>query len=186
MKHINDSFVIRTALVSVLLGGIGSAWAEENNEPPPAEEKPAAPTAMTTPALTSPLAANPNPMNFDLGPLGPVYLTGVVTPLVLWQNNPFPADQRRLGSLSNSHFSFQKTDSLFQYCVQVVVYTIPGLVAPNFIPPKATGDFFGPLPLAWAKLAPTDTFSVQGGKLPTLIGAENTFTFQHMNIERGL
>jgi Putative beta-barrel porin-2, OmpL-like. bbp2 len=40
--------------------------------------------------------------------------------------------------------------------------------------------------MAWAKLAPTDTFSVQGGKLPTLLGAENTFTYQNMNIERGL
>ena len=35
-------------------------------------------------------------------------------------------------------------------------------------------------------MAPTDAFSIQGGKLPTLIGAEYTFTFQNMNIERGL
>ena len=59
------------------------------------------------------------------------------------------------------------------------------LGTPYFNTPKATGDFFGPLPLANLKLAPTDTFSVQGGKLPTLIGAEYTFTFQNMNIERG-
>ena len=43
-----------------------------------------------------------------------------------------------------------------------------------------------PLPLASLKLAPTENFSIQGGKLPTLIGAEYTFTFQNMNIERGL
>ena len=84
MKNTNG-FVMSATLIAVLLGGIGSAWAEENTEQPPAEEKPAAPTAMTTPALTGPLVANPNPMNFDLGPLGPVYLTGVVTPLVLWK-----------------------------------------------------------------------------------------------------
>src|SRR6202043_3525299 len=140
----------------------------------------------TTPVMPGPLVANPNPTNFDLGPLGPVYLTGAITGLGLWQNNPFPADQRSLGSLSNGQFSFQKTDGLFQYYVQVGAYTIPGLGAPYFNTPKATGDFFGPLPLAWAKLAPTDTFSVQGGKLPTLIGAEYTFTFENMNIERGL
>ena len=35
-------------------------------------------------------------------------------------------------------------------------------------------------------MAPTDEFSLQFGKLPTLIGAEYTFTFQNMNIERGL
>jgi putative OmpL-like beta-barrel porin-2 len=40
--------------------------------------------------------------------------------------------------------------------------------------------------MAWAKIAPTDNFYIQGGKLPTLIGAENAFTFQNMNIQRGL
>src|SRR5215472_16326588 len=130
--------------------------------------------------------ARPNPTSFDLGPLGPVYVTGAVTGLGLWQNNPFPADQRSLASLSNGQFFFQKNDGLFQYYVQVGAHTIPSLGAPYFNTPKPTGDIFGPLPLAWAKIAPTDTFSIQGGKLPTLIGAENTFTFQNMNIERGL
>src|SRR6516165_10226518 len=187
MYKIENTIVSGTALACALLAGnLGSSWAQDNPEQPPAEEKPAAPTALTTPALTGPLAANPSPMNFELGPLGPVYFTGVVSGLGLWQNNPFPVDQRSLASLSNGQFSFQKTEGLFQYYVQVGAYTIPGLGAPYFNVLTTTGDFFGPLPLAWAKLAPTDTFSVQGGKLPTLIGAENTFTFQNMNIERGL
>jgi hypothetical protein len=141
---------------------------------------------MTTPAMTGPLTANPNPMNFELGPLGPVYMTGAVTALGLWQNNPFPGDQRSLASLTNGQFSFQKTEGLFQYYLQVGAYSIPILGAPFFNTNKATGDFFGPLPLAWAKIAPNDMFSIQGGKIPTLLGAENTFTFQNMNIERGL
>jgi hypothetical protein len=40
--------------------------------------------------------------------------------------------------------------------------------------------------MAWARIAPTDNFYIQGGKQPTLIGAENAFTFQNMNIESGL
>ena len=67
MKHINCRIVMSTALVSVLLGGIGSAWGEENAEQPAAAETPAAPaapTALTTPPLTGPLAGNPNPINF--------------------------------------------------------------------------------------------------------------------------
>jgi hypothetical protein len=51
---------------------------------------------------------------------------------------------------------------------------------------KATGDFYGPLPQAFIKFAPTDTFSISAGKLPTLIGAEYTFSFENMNIQRGL
>jgi hypothetical protein len=187
MNNMKKSIISGAAVAWALLGsGITSAGADEPTEQPPAAEQPAAPTAMTTPALTGPLAANPNPMNFELGPLGPVYVTGVVSGLGLWQNNPFPGNQRSLASLSNGQFFFQKTDGLFQYYVQVGAYTIPTLGAPYFNTPVATGDFFGPLPLAWAKVAPNDAFSIQGGKLPTLIGAENTFSFQNMNIERGL
>jgi Putative beta-barrel porin-2, OmpL-like. bbp2 len=187
MKNIKKNIISGTALAWVLLGvTLGSAWAEESSEQPAAEEKPAAPTAMTTPTMTGPLAANPNPINFDLGPLGPVYVTGAVTPLVLWQNNPFSGDQRSLGSLSNGQFFFQKTDGLFQYFVQVGAYTLPALGTPYVNTNKATGDFYGPLPQAFVKIAPTDTFSIQAGKLPTLIGAEYTFSFENMNIERGL
>jgi len=45
----------------------------------PAVEQPTAPTAMTTPAMTGPLAANPNPTSVDAGSLGPVYVTGAVS-----------------------------------------------------------------------------------------------------------
>ena len=187
MKNIKKNIISGSTLACVLLGvTLGSAWAEETTEQPPAGEQPSAPTAMTTPTMVGPLAANPNPINFDAGPLGPVYLTGVVSPLVLWQNNPFLGDQRSLGSLSNGQFFFQKTDGLFQYFVQVGAYTLPALGTPYINTNKATGDFYSALPQAFIKLAPTDTFSIQAGKLPTLIGAEYTFSFENMNIERGL
>lgn len=187
MKITRKVILFGPLLAWPLLGfGTGSSWAQQSTEQPAAEEKPATPTAMTTPTMTGPLAANPNPINFDAGPLGPVYLTGAVTPLLLWQNNPFPGDQRSLASLSNGQFIFQKTDGLFQYYVQAGVYTIPALGTAYVNTPKATGDYFTALPVANLKIAPTDTFSIQGGKLPTLIGAEYTFTFQNMNIERGL
>jgi len=187
MKNIKNGIVMSAAVVSVLFGVVlGPAGAEESAEQPPPGEQPAAPTAMTTPAVAGPLAANPNPINFDAGPLGPVYLTGVVSGLGLWQNNPFPGDQRSLASLSNGQFFFQKTDGLFQYFVQVGAYTLPALGTPYINTPKATGYFYSALPQAFIKLAPTDTFSIQAGKLPTLIGAEYTFSFENMNIQRGL
>ena len=183
MNKINNAIVWGIALGWALLG---AAWAEESVEQPPAGEQPAAPTAMTTPSLTGPLAANPNPISFDAGPLGPVYFTGVVSGLGLWQNNPILGDQRSLASLSNGQFMFQKTDGLIQYYVQVGAYTIPSLGTPYINTPQATGDFFSALPVANLKIAPTDTFNIQGGKLPTLLGYEYTFSFQNMNIERGL
>src|SRR3974377_1691018 len=92
----------------VLLGyGVGVARAEEATEqPPPPAEQPAAPTAMPTPALTGPLVANPNPTSFDLGFLGPVYYTGVVSGLGMWQNNIFPGDKRALARLGTGQFFF--------------------------------------------------------------------------------
>jgi hypothetical protein len=154
---------------------------------PPPEEQPAAVAATGMIAMAAgTLTANPNPITFDAGPLGPVTMTGVVTPLGLWQNNPSPGDQRSLASLSNGQFFFQKTDGLFQYYIQVGAYTIPALGTPYVNTPKATGDFFGPLPQAFVQLAPTDEFQIRAGKLPTLIGAEYTFSFENLNIERGL
>ncbi len=42
------------------------------------------------------------------------------------------------------------------------------------------------LPVAYVKIVPSSDFNVQVGKLYTLQGAENLFTFQNFNIERGL
>src|SRR5215472_2038259 len=158
-KNIISGAVVACGLLG--LGAIVASAQQSTEQPGAAAEQPAAPapTALTTPALTGPLVANPNPTSFDLGPLGPVYWTGVVSGLGLWQNNLFPGDQRALASLSNGQFSFQKTDGLFQYYIQLGAYTIPDLGLPYFNVVTTTGDFFGPVPLAWAKLAPTDNCS---------------------------
>jgi Putative beta-barrel porin-2, OmpL-like. bbp2 len=153
---------------------------------PPAA--PAAPTsnAMTTPAMTGPLAANPNPLKFDGGPLGPVYVTGVLSGLGMAQTNPVSTDKTFHGDISNGQVIVQTTTGLVQFYAQAGIYSLPALGTAYVTAKNTNSDFFGPLPVGYAKLAPTDSFSIQAGKLPTLIGAEYTFTFQNMNIERGL
>src|SRR4051794_28410263 len=182
-KNIVSAGAFAYALLAI---GLGSSWAQGMAEQPVAGEKPEAPTALSTPPLTGPLTGNPNPITFDAGPLGPVYMTGIVSGLGLWQNNTFPGDQHSLASLTNGQYIFQKTDGLLQYYVQAGAYSLPSLGTAFINTPKATGDFYSALPLASLKLAPAENFSIQSGKLPTLIGAEYTFTFQNMNIERGL
>jgi len=113
-------------------------------------------------------------------------VTGAVSSLGLWQNNISPGDQHSLASLSNGQFFFQKTDGLFQYFLQMGAYSIPSLGTPYINTPMATGDYFGSLPVAYLNLAPTSTFSIEGGKLPTLIGAGYTFSFENPNIEHSL
>ena len=51
---------------------------------------------------------------------------------------------------------------------------------------KTISDLYGPVPVAFLKLQPGKNTSIEIGSLPTLIGAEYTFTFENMNVERGL
>src|SRR5437762_10247126 len=151
----------------------------------PAPEAPAS-TAMTTPSMTGPLVANPNPWNFDAGPVGKVYVTGVVSGLGLAQSNPVLGDHSLRPDVSNAQAIVQTTEGLVQFYAQAGLYSFPALGLPYVSAWRTTGDYFTPVPVAYVKLAPTDTFSVQAGKLFPLIGAEYAFTFQNMNIERGL
>jgi hypothetical protein len=155
----------------------------------PEAAAPAAATsaAMTTPAMSASIAANANPMSLDLGSfLGKTYVTGVVSGLGMWQDTVFPGDRSTQLDLSNGQVFIQKTDGFLQYFIQAGAYTVPNLGAPYLPVSKAASTLFGNLPVAYVKLAPSDTFSVEVGKLPTLVGAEYTFTFQNLNIERGL
>jgi hypothetical protein len=47
-------------------------------------------------------------------------------------------------------------------------------------------NFYGPVPVAFLKLPVGKTTSFEIGSLPTLMGAESTFTYQNFNIERGI
>ena len=185
MNKSKKKIITGAAIAYTLLGFGATASAEEQPAEKPGEEQ-AAPTAMTTPGMSAPLTANPNPMSVDAGFLGPVYVTGAVSGLGLWQNNKFPDQQHSQASLSNGQLFLQKPEGLFQYFLAVGAYTFPALGAPYFSTGTTVGDFFGPVPMAFAKIAPTDNFYVQGGKMAGLVGVEAPFTFQNMNIERGL
>ena len=146
------------------------------------------PSPMTTPAMEGPLTANPNPTSFDAG-LGTIYVTGAVTGLALYQSNAahaFPGDSSTSFDMSNGQVSIQKTDGLVQFYVQAGEYSIPSLGSSYVRSSELTSHTFGVVPLAYLKLQLSDTFSVEAGKLPTLFGAEYTFTTENMNIERGL
>ena len=159
--------------------------------PPPPGATPAAPAApasaaMTNPALTGPLAANPNPAKFDAGPLGTVYVTGVLSGLGFGESNQFATDHETNFDISNGQVVVQKTDGPWQFYAQAGIYSVPSLGTPYLRASQANSPLWGPLPVAWGKFVYDDSFNIQAGKLPTLIGAEYTFTFQNMNIERGL
>lgn len=183
---------LRAAVVAILLGtslSLGSvrARAQQTQSPPPSQpaSTPAAPPSLLPP-LAGPLSANPKPMSFDVGPLGPIYVTGVATYLGQYQNNVAPGDHGWDSDLSNGQLFINKPTGLFQYFIQVGAYSLPDLGIPYLRSDTATKAFYGPFSQGFVKIAPTDNFSIEAGKLPTLIGAEYTFSFENMNIERGL
>jgi len=158
---------------------------------PAADSAPAAPALLQ--GMNFPLSNNPNPLNFEAGPLGKVYVSGALSGIALTQNHKVALDgwnaskeQTSYGDLSNAQAIVQKVDGLFQFYVQAGGYSQPTLGTAYTKSTKQTSDSYGYIPVAFAKLAPTDNFSIQAGKLPTLIGTEYAFTFQNTNIERGL
>ena len=88
--------------------------------------------------------------------------------------------------LSNAQVIVQKPEGTFQFLVQAGLYNQETLGAAFVKSTDYTSNSYGVVPQAWVKFAPSSTFNIQAGILPTLIGLEAPFTFQNINIERGI
>lgn len=169
------------------------SWAQTTTDSSPAQSStpasspaaPAVPAALPTPSITGPLANLP-PAEFDAGPFGNIAVNGILSGSGLWQGNHVPGDNTVQAAVSNAQVFIQKTDGWFQFYLQAGAYTLPALGTPYLAVGDTLNDFFGALPVAYVKLAPAKNTSILIGALPTLIGAEYTFTFENMNVERGL
>jgi len=164
-------------------------WADEVSPPPAAgQEQPAGPAsaALTAPSMAGPLTANPDPAKFDAGPIGNLFVTGALTGLLRWQSNPVQTDRSGRADISNAQVFIQKTDGLLRFFVETGLYSLPSLGTPYVPAPKTTRHTFGPVPVAYATVAPSEDWSLQVGKLPSVSGVEYNFTFQNLNIDRGL
>jgi Putative beta-barrel porin-2, OmpL-like. bbp2 len=146
---------------------------------------PAAPTALPTPSISGPLAGLP-PATFDAGPFGKIAVNGILSGLGMWQGNHVPGDSNTQAALDNGQVWIQKTDGWFQFYLQAGAYTIPALATPFLSTQDTVRYLYGPLPTAFLKLQAGKNTSFEIGELPTLIGAEYTFDFENVNIERGL
>lgn len=181
----------------IMAAGTFTGWAQSTDSLHKAVDtaKPATPPSspLSTPGMAGPLTINPEPAKYHSGILGDVYVSGVVSGLSQWQNNVAAGDRGSQTDLANGQVFIQKVDGVIQYFIQVGAYSLPAIGAPYFRSGNtpdpvagATNLFFGVMPQAFLKIAPSANFSIMAGKLPTLIGAEYTWSFENMNIERGL
>ncbi|MEL5848045.1 MAG: outer membrane beta-barrel protein [Candidatus Igneacidithiobacillus chanchocoensis] len=152
-------------------------------------------SAAVLAALSAPLAEAslnlPNPIEVDAGPLGKIGVQGVASAFGYYQSNyGLKADSGFTKSegadISNGMAIVQKSTGPIQFYVQAGAYNFPTLSVPFASTGSVTSTDFGALPIAYLKYAPTADFSIEIGKLPTLIGAESGFTYQNFNIQRGL
>lgn len=143
-----------------------------------------APPALL-PAITGALSHNPDPISFDLGG-SKIYVSGIASGYLGAQSNTTPGVSSSFADVSNAQVVIQKVDGVFQFLVQAGLYSHETLGLPYARATSYTDATYGPVPQAWLKIAPSSSFNVQAGILPTLIGLEAPFSFQNMNIERGV
>ncbi|WP_423416199.1 outer membrane beta-barrel protein [Hyphomicrobium sp. B1] len=145
---------------------------------------------LPTPSFSGPLTPNSNPLSLDAGPFGPIYITGQISGIGALQSNATHAggigNNTGFVDLSNAQIEIQTNQGPLQFYVQGGAYSLPSLGTSYLQATKATDQLFGPIPVAYAKAVITPELSVTAGLLPTMVGAESTFTFQNINIERGL
>ena len=158
----------------------------------------AVPVALCGLGLAAPHAhATLNPpkaINFSAGPLGTLSAEGVLSAAGTWQSNPVPisgpagygTDRHTRLDITNAELILQKTTGLVQFFVMAGSYNFPTL-GQQILSTSAVPDYYyGAVPEAYITLAPTSHFSVEVGKLPTLMGGEYTWSWMNQNIERGL
>ena len=131
---------------------------------------------LASPSFGGPLKPNPNPIRFDAGPLGDLYITGQLTGIGIAQSNAIPfsgsTNTDPLLDLSNAQIEIQTIGKPLQFYVQSGVYALPSLGTAYVRAKDATDQLYGLVPVYYGKLAVTPNLSVQAGSLPTLIGEE--------------
>lgn len=146
---------------------------------------------MPYPSMSASLSADPKPPTFDAGPLGKLMVDGVVSVGGLWQSHPAfdgfgNQNASAYGDIFNATVIINKTDGPIQFYAQVGAYSLPALGAPYLRTKTIDPNTFGYFQQGFVKIVPNSTWSVEAGALPTLIGDEYTFTFENLNIQRGL
>ena len=180
--YMNPNRILNTMAGTVMAIALVSG-AQTTPAPAPAPAAPPAP--LSTFVLTGPLQWLP-PATFDAGPLGKLSVNGIMTGFSVFQNNSVAGDDSAQATLSNGQIFIQKPDGKLQYFIQAGVYSMPTLSVPFVNAQNTVNNFYGPVPVAYLKLPVGKTTQFLIGSLPTLMGAESTFTYQNFNIERGI
>ena len=180
------------ALLFVVLAALPSFG---QNAPSDSQGAPSSNPTDNTAAQTKPPDPQPLPMPSMSGPLqtavphevegGKLAVTGILSGIGWTEGNHISGDSSTHWDVSNAQIFVQKTTGWWQFYLQGGAYNLPAIGVPFLSTSDTIKNIYGPFPQGYAKFV-NGNFNVEVGALPTLIGAEYTFSFQNMNIERGL
>jgi hypothetical protein len=163
--------------------------------PSDSQGAPTSTPADSAAAPTKPADPQPLPMPSMAGPLqtavphevegGKLAVTGILTGMGWTEGNHAAGDSSTHWDVSNAQLFVQKTTGWWQFYLQGGAYNLPAIGVPFLSTADTVKNIYGPFPQGYAKFV-KGNFNVEIGALPTLIGAEYTFSFENMNIERGL
>jgi hypothetical protein len=146
-----------------------------------AQTKPADPQPLAMPSMSGPLqTAVPHEVEG-----GKLAVTGILSGIGWTEGNHIAGDSATHFDISNAQLFVQKTSGWWQFYLQGGAYNLPAIGVPFLSTSDTVKNIYGPFPQGYLKLV-KGNFNVEVGALPTLIGAEYTFSFQNMNVERGL
>ena len=148
---------------------------------PAPDTKPADPQPLPMPSMSGPLQTAP-PREMEGGKLA---VTGILSGIGWTEGNHVTGDDSSHWDISNAQVFVQKTTGWWQFYLQGGAYNLPAIGLPFLSTADTVKNIYGPFPQGYLKLV-KGNFNVEVGALPTLIGAEYTFSFENMNIERGL
>ncbi len=128
----------------------------------------------------------PTAVPIDGGPLGELKVQGMLSGLATTQSNAISSDQSQHFDVDNAQLILQKDSGEVQFLVQGGAYNFPVVGTPFIDTPDVVKNLYGPVPVAYIKFVPSDSVSLQVGKLPSLLGAEGAWPWGNINVERGL
>ncbi|HVA36022.1 MAG TPA: outer membrane beta-barrel protein [Candidatus Dormibacteraeota bacterium] len=98
------------------------------------------------------------------------------------------ADESTRTNVTNALLTVSKTTGTLRFGLTAGIYDFPvvGFAGNPTIQKGANTTLFTPFPSAYVAYAPTSNLTVSAGQQLTLIGSEGVFTYQNVNIQRGL
>ncbi|MBV8668310.1 MAG: outer membrane beta-barrel protein [Candidatus Eremiobacteraeota bacterium] len=156
------------------------------------------PAAAATPAPAASASPSPSPMPTSTSlALGPLSVDGVFSAFSLFTSGvnatgaldtPTGIDVNNRTDISNAFLIVNKESGTFRYGFAAGAYNIPvvGFALNKTTQDGANTSLYGALPSVYVEFAPNNSFNLQAGKLATMTGQESTYTYEDINIQRGI